>query len=79
MIHFHACAYDLAEVSTSHPRYPLPDSTASGMASRPLVYTALTRARQHLSVVQGLGMGLSRAIRDVGARPRRSALRDFLQ
>ena len=29
---------------------------ATGMLSRPLVYTALTRAQQHLSVVHGRGL-----------------------
>jgi exodeoxyribonuclease V alpha subunit len=51
---------------------------ASRMLSRPLVYTALTRARQHLSVVHGTGPALARAVRDVGSKPRRTALRDFL-
>ncbi|MCW2541150.1 MAG: putative ATP-dependent exoDNAse [Frankiales bacterium] len=51
---------------------------AGRMLSRPLVYTGLTRARRHLSVVHGAGPALARAVRDVGAKPRRTALRDFL-
>jgi exodeoxyribonuclease V alpha subunit len=51
---------------------------AGRMLSRPLVYTALTRAQRHLSVVHGSGPALVRAVRDVGAKPRRTALRDFL-
>jgi exodeoxyribonuclease V alpha subunit len=51
---------------------------AGRMLSRPLVYTGLTRARAHLSVVHGAGPALARAVRDVGGKPRRTALRDFL-
>jgi exodeoxyribonuclease V alpha subunit len=51
---------------------------AGGMLSRPLVYTALTRARRHLSVVPAVGPALVRAVRDVGARPRRTRLRELL-
>ena len=51
---------------------------AGGMLSRPLVYTALTRARRHLSVVHAAGPALARAVREVGARPRRTRLRDLL-
>jgi exodeoxyribonuclease V alpha subunit len=47
---------------------------AGRMLSRPLVYTALTRARQHLSVVHGSGPALARAVRDIGAAPRRTML-----
>ncbi|HEU5268526.1 MAG TPA: AAA family ATPase, partial [Jatrophihabitans sp.] len=47
---------------------------AGRMLSRPLVYTALTRARQHLSVVHGSGPALARAVRDIGATPRRTML-----
>jgi exodeoxyribonuclease V alpha subunit len=50
---------------------------AGGMLSRPLVYTALTRARRHLSVVPAVGPALSRAVREVGARPRRTRLREL--
>ena len=47
---------------------------AGRMLSRPLVYTALTRARLHLSVVHGSGAALARAVRDIGATPRRTML-----
>ena len=47
---------------------------ASRMLSRPLVYTALTRARAHLSVVHGSGPALARAVRTIGATPRRTML-----
>jgi exodeoxyribonuclease V alpha subunit len=43
---------------------------AAGMLSRPLVYTALTRAQRHLSVVHGAGPALSRAVSTVGEAPR---------
>jgi exodeoxyribonuclease V alpha subunit len=52
---------------------------AGGMLSRPLVYTALTRAQRHLSVVHAAGPALARAVREVGARPRRTRLRDLLR
>ena len=51
---------------------------AGGMLSRPLVYTALTRAQRHLSVVHAAGPALARAVRHVGARPRRTRLRQLL-
>jgi exodeoxyribonuclease V alpha subunit len=51
---------------------------AGRMLSRPLVYTGLTRAQRHLSVVHGAGPALSRAVREVGSEPRRTALREFL-
>jgi exodeoxyribonuclease V alpha subunit len=47
---------------------------AGRMLSRPLVYTALTRAREHLSVVHGSGPALARAVRTIGATPRRTML-----
>jgi exodeoxyribonuclease V alpha subunit len=47
---------------------------AGRMLSRPLVFTALTRAREHLSVVHGAGPALARAVRDIGAKPRRTML-----
>jgi exodeoxyribonuclease V alpha subunit len=53
-------------------------SEASGMLSRPLVYTALTRAQQHLSVVHGAGPALARAVRTVGERPRVTRLSPLL-
>lgn len=52
---------------------------AGRMMSRPLVYTALTRAQSHLSIVHGTGPALVRAVRDVGAAPRRTMLRVLLQ
>jgi exodeoxyribonuclease V alpha subunit len=51
---------------------------AGGMLSRPLVYTAMTRAQRHLSVVHAVGPALARAVRHVGARPRRTRLRQLL-
>ena len=51
---------------------------AGGMLSRPLVYTAFTRAQKHLSIVPAVGPALPRAVRDVGARPRRTRLRELL-
>ena len=48
------------------------------MLSRPLVYTALTRAQHHLSVVHAAGPLLARAVRHVGARPRRTRLAALL-
>ena len=42
---------------------------AGGMLSRPLVYTALTRAQRHLSIVHAAGGALARGVREVGARP----------
>src|SRR5438270_9409400 len=47
---------------------------AGGMLSRPLVYTALTRAQRHLSVVHAAGPAVARGVREVGARPRRTRL-----
>ena len=52
---------------------------AGGMLSRPLVYTALTRAARHLSVVHAAGPALSRAVAQVGARPRRTRLSGLLR
>ncbi|MCF6746090.1 exodeoxyribonuclease V [Blastococcus sp. KM273128] len=51
---------------------------AGGMLSRPLVYTALTRAQRHLSVVHASGAALARAVRDVDVRPRRTRLAGLL-
>ncbi len=51
---------------------------AGGMLSRPLIYTALTRARVHLSVVHAAGPLLARAVRQIGARPRRTRLAALL-
>ena len=52
---------------------------AGGMLSRPLVYTALTRAQRHLSVVHAAGPALARGVREVGARPRRTRLSAVLR
>jgi len=52
---------------------------AGRMMSRPLVYTALTRAQRHLSIVHGTGPALVRAVREVGAKPRRTLLGSLLR
>lgn len=52
---------------------------AGGLLSRPLVYTAFTRAQRHLSVVTAAGAAVSRAVREIGARPRRTRLAALLQ
>ena len=52
---------------------------AGGLLSRPLVYTAFTRAQRHLSVVQASGALLTRAVREVGALPRRTRLATLLR
>jgi exodeoxyribonuclease V alpha subunit len=52
---------------------------AGGMLSRPLVYTALTRAQQHLSIVHAAGPIVARAVRQIGAVPRRTRLVPLLQ
>jgi exodeoxyribonuclease V alpha subunit len=51
---------------------------AAGMLSRPLVYTALTRAQRHLSVVHGAGPALSRAVSTIGEPPRVTRLAGLL-
>ncbi|MGY1844734.1 AAA family ATPase [Modestobacter sp. SYSU DS0875] len=51
---------------------------AGGMLSRPLVYTALTRAQKHLSIVHASGAALARAVREVDVRPRRTRLAQLL-
>src|ERR671933_42729 len=51
---------------------------AGGMLSRPLVYTALTRAQRHLSIVPASGAALARAVREVDVRPRRTRLARLL-
>ena len=50
----------------------------AGMLSRPLIYTALTRAQQHLSIVHASGAALARAVREVDVRPRRTRLAALL-
>ena len=52
---------------------------AGGLLSRPLVYTALTRAQRHLSVVHAAGPAVARAVRLVGAIPRRTRLIPLLR
>jgi exodeoxyribonuclease V alpha subunit len=52
---------------------------AGGLLSRPLVYTAFTRAQRHLSVVHASGALLARAVREVGALPRRTRLAALLR
>jgi exodeoxyribonuclease V alpha subunit len=52
---------------------------AGGMISRPLVYTAWTRAQRHLSIVHASGPVLARGVREVGARPRRTRLAEVLR
>jgi exodeoxyribonuclease V alpha subunit len=51
---------------------------AGGMLSRPLVYTAVTRAQKHLSIVHASGAALARAVREVDVRPRRTRLAGLL-
>jgi exodeoxyribonuclease V alpha subunit len=51
---------------------------AGGMLSRPLIYTALTRAQSHLSIVHASGSALARAVREVDVRPRRTRLAQLL-
>jgi exodeoxyribonuclease V alpha subunit len=51
---------------------------AAGMLSRPLAYTALTRAQRHLSVVHGAGPALSQAVSTVGEPPRVTRLAALL-
>ena len=51
---------------------------ATGMLSRPLVYTALSRAQRHLSVVHGAGPALASAVAEVGGQPRVTRLAGLL-
>ncbi len=51
---------------------------AGSMLSRPLVYTALTRARRHLSVVHAAGPALAHAVRQIGSIPRRTRLASLI-
>jgi exodeoxyribonuclease-5/exodeoxyribonuclease V alpha subunit len=48
------------------------------MLSRPLVYTAMTRAARHLSVVPVNGPALRLAVRQAGGRRRRTLLPSWL-
>ncbi|QNK83834.1 AAA family ATPase [Nakamurella sp. PAMC28650] len=52
---------------------------AGSMLSRPLIYTALTRARRHLSIIHAAGPMLARAVRSIGAEPRRTRLESLLR
>jgi exodeoxyribonuclease V alpha subunit len=52
---------------------------AGRMLSRPLVYTALTRAQKHLSIVHAAGPAVARAVKMVGAIPRRTRLIPLLR
>ena len=52
---------------------------SGGLLTRPLVYTALTRAQRHLSVVPAVGGALSRAVRENGGRPRVTRLPCLLE
>jgi exodeoxyribonuclease V alpha subunit len=47
---------------------------AGRLMSRPLVYTALTRAQRHLSIVHAAGPAVARAVRQVGTLHRRTRL-----
>jgi len=51
---------------------------ATGMLSRPLVYTALSRAQRHLSVVHGAGPALAGAVAGSEAQPRVTRLAGLL-
>ncbi len=51
---------------------------SGGLLTRPLVYTALTRAQRHLSVVPAVGPSLGRAVRENGGRPRVTRLPEML-
>jgi exodeoxyribonuclease V alpha subunit len=51
---------------------------ATGMLSRALVYTALTRAQRHLSVVHGAGPALAAAVAADGAQTRVTRLAGLL-
>jgi exodeoxyribonuclease V alpha subunit len=52
---------------------------AAPLLSRPLLLTAVTRARRHLSVVHAAGPALARAVREVHPPPRRTRLAGLLQ
>ncbi|MFD8569529.1 helix-hairpin-helix domain-containing protein [Streptomyces sp. NPDC059639] len=51
----------------------LPGDAAAGL-SRPWVYTAFGRGERHLSVVDGVGAGLPRAVSEIAAKPRTTRL-----
>jgi hypothetical protein len=52
---------------------------AGPLLSRPLVLTAASRARRHLSVVHAAGPALARAVREVRTPPRQTRLTELLQ
>ncbi len=52
---------------------------AGRLMSRPLVYTALTRAQRHLSIVHAAGPAVAHAVRQVGTLPRRTRLIPLLR
>ncbi|MFD6888356.1 ATP-dependent RecD-like DNA helicase [Streptomyces sp. NPDC059957] len=52
---------------------------AAGALSRDWVYTAFSRAEQHLSVVHGVDQALPRAVAEVPAKPRTTRLAGLLQ
>lgn len=52
---------------------------SAGMLSRPLIYTAITRAQRHLSVVPAVGPALPRAVAAVGEQPRTTRLAALLK
>ncbi len=52
---------------------------AGGLLTRPLVYTAFTRAARHLSVVHAAGAALGRAVQARDVRPRRTRLTSLLR
>jgi hypothetical protein len=52
---------------------------ACAMLSRPLVYAMFSRAVRHLSVVHAAGPVLATAVRDTGARPRRTRLASLVR
>lgn len=47
---------------------------SSGILSRALVYSAVTRARRHISIVDATGAALGEAVKDVPCRRRRTLL-----
>jgi exodeoxyribonuclease V alpha subunit len=51
---------------------------ATGMLRRPLIYTALTRAQRHLSIVHGAGPALASAVAEDGEQPRVTRLASLL-
>ena len=52
---------------------------AGRMLSRPLIYTALTRAQRHLSIVHAAGPAVVWAVRQIGSLPRRTLLAGLLR